>query len=107
MERDGFTRSLDEARRYPNSYLILSEDNGWRIGIVCPVWLIKCSEEIIRDFVTHIRGSPDDDVVVFKRAVDGRPFISGTNRVEPRDQLWIHPDLSFLKDDIEALLFNE
>ena len=106
-EGDGFTRSLDVARKHSDSFLIYLEDNSWRIGVICPVILIKCSEEKMQDFITEVRGSPEDDIVIFQRAVEGRPFESFTNDVEPGDEVWIHPDLQFFKGAIEALLFNE
>ncbi|MFX1517649.1 MAG: hypothetical protein ACFFC6_15200 [Promethearchaeota archaeon] len=98
--------TLAEARKQSDYYLIIEEDYGYEIVVVCPVKLIKCTEEYIEQLQYRLNNFLDVGIFYIPK-IEGKPFYSVSISVMPSEEIWINPRYPSLRDEIIGVLTNE
>lgn len=103
-------RSLDEARKHTNVYLIMDGDYGRQVCLSVPIELVRCKEETLEKLLKKI------DKVCRKYIVEAKFHFEGMRKGEiisaqisggiADDKLWVHKELEHLRDDINNILMK-
>lgn len=92
-------RSLDEARRDPDSAVVLSGDYGGTIFLTVPVRLLRCDLAMLRtlvsdlDAVTWMSGDLSIATVAFERHPVGTGVVGGDGGGLVTEGVWVHPTM--------------
>lgn len=97
--------NLTEAKKIPNSVVILQGDDGGTIYLTCPVNLIKCSEDKLRKLLEYIDKQFWNDLsgtgIYYEIFTEGDIVPGGMNGGIVVDGIWIHPEVN--NPDIERM----
>lgn len=97
--------NLTEAKKIPNSVVILQGDDGGTIYLTCPVKLVKCSEDKLRKLLEYIDKQLWNDLsgagIYYEIFTEGDIVPGGMDGGIVANGIWIHPEVN--NPDIERM----
>lgn len=103
-------KSLQEAKKYKDAYLIMEGDYGGQIYLSCPVKIIECQESIIvhllRDIDNGVWNNPDGARIYFERKKIGEVIEGGMGGGLIEKEIWIHDKLKHLNNKVRRVLLR-
>ena len=106
-------KTLEEARKYNDSYLVMEGDWGGQIYLAIPVILIKCSYEILKSLLKELDkilweiNEGEGSGIYFERMRKETSVIGGMGGGMATNAIWIHKDLTHLKKKIIDVIYTE
>lgn len=99
-------KNLDDARKFPDSYVIFEGDYGGVVLGIVPVSLVKCTDEELEKVVELFREEPYVEVYFWSAKLGDtygpNPFyFNGVYQ----NSLSLNPEFNHLKDEVEKILF--
>jgi hypothetical protein len=90
--------SFEVAKSFPDGVAILEGDDGGQIYVVCPVSLVKCSEDALNNLLRDLDDIawPGNDLnsarVFYERRPIGSPVFGGMGGAYVIEDIWIHQE---------------
>lgn len=92
--------SLEDAKALPYYAIVLEGDYGGQIYATCPVSLIKCDEDALRNLLLDIDktqwNDPDSANLFFEHIPVGTGVAGGMGGGIVTESLWLHPKVEAL-----------
>lgn len=104
--------SLAEARQVEDAAVVMEGDYGGSIYLTCPVGLVVCDEESLRELLIDLDkldwDNPGGTGLYFEVAPPGTGIAGGSGGGIVTDSLWLHPDLERqrIRDQVESVIFT-
>lgn len=90
-------KSLEDARQYADSFVIFEGDYGGQIYLTCPVSMVRCSEDTLRQLLSEIDdlhwADPDGAMICYERRPVGNGIAGGMGGAIASTELWLHDEL--------------
>jgi hypothetical protein len=89
-------KSIEEARNYDDSFMIMEGDDGGQVYVVAPVKLIRCSKEGLESLLVVLdkRAWPDNDDnsrgIYYERRSVGEIIHGGMGGGIALNSIWVH-----------------
>lgn len=103
--------TLEKAKSVKNSYLIMDGDDGGQIYLVCPISLVRCSEQILKGLLKELDEKAWNDIsmasLFYEIHEPGRVVSGGMGGGIAENNLWVHKNFDAMKSDIMKVLNGE
>lgn len=99
------TRSIAEAQKRNDYYMIMKSEND--IIAVCPVTLIKSSQKLIDQLEYRMDYNLGNVDIHYIQRINDEEFRSLAIEFIPKNEIWINPYYSSIKDEILSVLTND
>jgi hypothetical protein len=104
-------KTLEEAKKTPNAYLIMEGDDGGQIYLVAPIEAVKCDENTLQNLLEELDARKWDDIsmarVFYEVHEPNSGITGGMGGGKAESGLWVHQEFQDLKDKIEKVIRAE
>lgn len=102
-------RTLDEARQYQDSYVVIMADYGGQVVLTYPVGLLRCDRQVLDHLAAQLSlrlWEEESSLLWFRRFQPGDIVPGGMGGGAVTSGLWLHPEVEQLglRLEIEAVL---
>lgn len=101
-------KSLDDAKKTPNSYLVMEGDDGGQIYLVTPITLVKCNDKTLENLLKSLDALSWNDISmanIYYEVHGSNSIVSGgMGGGKAEKELWVHKDFEKIKDKIAQVL---
>lgn len=102
-------KTLEDAKKQSNTFLVMDGDDGGQIYLVCPVSLVKCDEnallKILSELDARAWNDPSMASIHYEVYEPGAVVPGGMGGGVASTSLWLHKNFQELKMDIESRLY--
>jgi len=98
--------TLEEAKTYPDGIVVMEGDDGGQIYLVCPAFLVTCSQESLEQLLRDLDAMKWNDLsmarVFYERQPVGTGIAGGMGGGRVTGDLWVHDQ--FVQEQVDRLI---